>query len=121
MEEVLARYFQEIDAARESSNFSFLPEIFAHNCMYERLGTPTLNGLGALTTFYENDCVIKTGRHTIESSQVTGPLSIVAHGVFNGIKTTGDPIINLAFIDYFDFNDELKVVRRRTVFPGEKV
>ncbi|WP_186143080.1 nuclear transport factor 2 family protein [Burkholderia gladioli] len=107
---VIRRMFEAID----SRDFARLPDFFHPRVTYERPGYAVIDGLPALTHFYENIRIIAEGRHTVHSVFVSGASAAAACGLFVGRSRSGEPL-NEQFCDVYAFEAE-RIVRRKTFF-----
>ncbi len=121
MREIIGNYYTKTDAARGAEgDFAFLRDIFSDQTVYRRQGTPSITGIENLITFYQSDCVIASGNHTVTKMEVLGA-KVRVEGIFNGLRKNGVIISDLHFIDTFTFNKSGKVENRETYFPQEEV
>ncbi|WP_240487310.1 nuclear transport factor 2 family protein [Actinomadura flavalba] len=113
--ELARRYYARVDA----QDLDGLLALFHDAVRYERQGTPAIEGLDALRTFYESERIIAEGRHRLD--QVLGGEDgwIAVRGRFEGRLHSGEQVA-LRFTDWLHFTDGL-IDHRETLFPGRQV
>lgn len=108
----IGNYYQFID----SDNLNSLFRLFSQNIRYSRFGR-VFTGKKAFEDFYKNERDI-LGRHKISSVKVKGnKVSVV--GTFKGvIQSSGKPIA-VEFEDFFEFDLNGKIKRRKSTWPNK--
>jgi len=98
--------------------FDEMYELFDERIVYERGGTPTIEGIEALRTFYEGTRLIESGGHTLELLVVSPPWTIV-RGRFDGTLRNGEAV-TILFSDFMLFGPD-RIVKRWSYFAGRSV
>jgi len=91
-----------------------LLDLFAEDAVYHRPGYEPLVGRERLERFYDEERVIREGRHALSTAVVDGARAAV-HGEFHGVLKDGRTV-SLRFADFFVFDDNGFVQRRDTFF-----
>lgn len=99
-------YYDLVDKA----DYPAMYLLFADDIVYQRC-EQRIDGMTAFRQFYEADRHI-VGKHTIHQSY-TDKQTVITRGVFNG-KNSRDDTITLTFSDFFEFDNNGKIVRRDT-------
>lgn len=90
-----------------------LPSHFTSDCVYERPGYPSIQGIAALTTFYRDVRRIASGRHQVDVLIIEGA-HVLAAGRFDGTLRDGSPAA-AEFADLYHVRAG-RVAHRRTYF-----
>jgi uncharacterized protein len=107
-------YYHLVDAGKTDE----LLDLFSDNAVYERQGTPTINGKSALRRFYEVDRSIAAGVHDIECILAGQPWTAV-RGQFRGVLKSGEAVA-VAFTDWHAITHG-KIRARQTLFPDVRI
>lgn len=113
-EAVVRRYYQLVD----SGNVDELLALFHEEVIYERQGTPDIEGMAAMRRFYEEERIIESGSHRIGQVMTDGSW-VAVRGSFEGLLKDGRQVV-LRFTDWHRFRDGL-IDRRETLFPSHQV
>ncbi|MDX6432943.1 MAG: uncharacterized protein QOE54_5309 [Streptosporangiaceae bacterium] len=112
--DIVRNYYELVDADKVDD----LVALFHDEVVYERQGTPEINGKAALRRFYEEERIIAEGSHRLGSVLTDGDW-VAVRGRFEGTLTNGDRV-EIRFTDWHRFRDGL-IDRRETLFPGRRV
>jgi ketosteroid isomerase-like protein len=111
---VVRRYYELVDAGKVED----LLALFHEEIVYERQGTPDIQGMAAMRRFYEQERSIDQGHHELGQIMTDG-FWVAVRGQFQGRLKTGVEV-RLRFTDWHRFRDGL-IDRRETLFPGLRV
>jgi ketosteroid isomerase-like protein len=111
---IVAAYYSSIDSREIEKALS----CFAPNAVYRRPGYKAFVGLAAISAFYRDGRVIKSGRHVIET-MIESAREVAVRGDFQGALCTGQQI-EVQFADFWRFSDRV-VVERNTYFDAPAV
>jgi ketosteroid isomerase-like protein len=103
-------YYSLVDEQR----FAELTQMFAENVTYQRPGYEPIIGRDALIEFYENQRVIRSGKHIV-SELIVSRNKVAVQGEFNGILNAGKTV-QLRFADFFTVDSAGLFDRRDTFF-----
>jgi steroid delta-isomerase len=109
-ENAVRSYYELVDKGDTSG----LVALFGPNAVYRRPGYPPLCGRDDIKRFYQDQRVIRVGRHSLETIVASGS-DVAVHGLFQGILHTGEQV-DARFADFFAFNADGTVARRDTFF-----
>ncbi len=108
-EALARRYYATVDAGDPNAT----ADLFAANGAYDRPGYDTMVG-EAIRDFYNGERVIESGAHSIAEVVVEGNRAAV-HGTFDGKLKDGSDA-HEGFADFFVFDDDGLIERRRSFF-----
>lgn len=114
LEAVVRSYYDHVDAQRTAEMLA----LFHDDIVYERQGTPTIEGIAALRRFYEQERIIESGAHSLDQV-LPGADWVAVRGRFDGRLRDGQQV-QLRFTDWHHFRDG-KIIRRESLFPGRTV
>jgi ketosteroid isomerase-like protein len=99
----------------DSDQLEPLVDLFAEEAVYHRPGYPPLLGRARLRRFYQQERIIKAGRHEVTRILAVDGVAAV-HGAFDGVLTDGSKV-SLRFADFFELRPgDRRFVRRDTFF-----
>jgi ketosteroid isomerase-like protein len=104
------RYYELVDA----QDVAGLVDLFTADAVYHRPGYPPLHGHDELRSFYTDQRVIRTGRHTVTTMVESGS-QVAVTGEFSGSLRDGREV-SLRFADFFVVSPEGRFSRRDTYF-----
>jgi ketosteroid isomerase-like protein len=111
---VVADYYAAID----DGDLATALRPFAADAVYRRPGYPPLVGRDAIRSYYEDQRVIGSGRHLLESVLADGQ-EVAVRGSFVGQSRDGRPL-SVRFADFWRLDDG-QVVERNTYFDAAAV
>lgn len=114
LEAVVRSYYDYVDEQRTEEMLA----LFHQDIVYERQGTPTIEGIAALQRFYEQERIIESGAHSLDQV-LPGEDWVAVRGRFAGRLRDGQEVM-LRFTDWHHFQDG-KIIRRESLFPGRTV
>jgi ketosteroid isomerase-like protein len=108
--ELVERYYAEVD----KGDVEGIVALFEIDAEYYRPGYAQMSGREAIKSFYENDRIIESGLHNVESI-ISDHATVAVEGSFKG-TVRGGTEAEVRFADFFRPGPNGLIRKRRTYF-----